>query len=164
MLATVAPWLELTKPALEELGDVASPVKMRLVVPLPCGLAVAGDRWVGVLPAAWEQLWSGPSPVVARHTPFKVRQPLLVESTVRFALPPGQVGNDAPRPGAKAVSDFLSDTLVTTDAEGGTAFTTRAERFTGLFPASRAAEERQATVDVSRLLAPALVLERVTPK
>ncbi len=164
LLATVAPSLELTELAVEGLEDVASPVKMRLVARLPRGLAVAGDRLVGVLPAAWEQLWFGPSPAVARHTPFEVRQPLLVESTVRFSLPSGYVWNDAPRLGAKAVSDFLSATLVTTDADGATAFTTRAERFTGLFPASRAAEERQATVDVSRLLAPALVLERVTPK
>ena len=101
---------------------------------------------------------------MARHTPFEVRQPLLVESTVRFALPPGYTWNDAPRLGAKAVSDFLSASLVTTGADGATAFTTRAERFTGLFPASRAAEERQATVDVSRLLAPALVLERATQR
>ena len=164
LLATVAPAIELTELTVEGLEDVASPVRLSLTARLPRGLAAAGDRLVGALPAAWEQLWFGPSPAVARQTPFEVRQPLLVESSVSFRPPPGFVWTDAPKLAAKADSDFISASLAMGEVGEANEFTTRTERFTGLFPATRAAEERQAMIDVSLLLAPALVLERIAPK
>ena len=88
----------------------------------------------------------------------------MVESSVSFQPPPGFAWTDAPKLAAQTDSDFLSASLSLGDTGGTTGFTTRTERFTGLFPAARAAEERQAMIDVSRLLAPALVLERIVPK
>lgn len=89
--------IELDKVEVEGLERVEQPVKLSLEYRLKNVFTEVDGVLLGKLPAVWEQDYLKPRQVQKRETPFKILEPMNVESEARLALPADRVLAQLPK-------------------------------------------------------------------
>ncbi|HTA30484.1 MAG TPA: transglutaminase-like domain-containing protein, partial [Candidatus Cybelea sp.] len=80
---------ELTGFQLQNLEDTQAPLTFEMDYIMKRQFHLAGNQLVGKLPDVWEQVYASAEPIDPRITPFELRYPIDVESTITLATPDG---------------------------------------------------------------------------
>jgi tetratricopeptide (TPR) repeat protein len=110
--------LEVQKSEIENLDERRKPLVIKTTVVAKNSFHSAGNVVVGKLPALWERLFLTAHRVESRHTPFNLRAPLQIKSSIEFKLPPGYVAADTSAMNQEEKSPF-AEWKVAADAAGG---------------------------------------------
>lgn len=86
--------LEVQKVEIDNLDEKAMPLVVRTTYVVKSRFHAVEDALVGQVPALWERFFLKAEPVANRQTPFIVRYPLRVKSTIELALPQGYTSGD----------------------------------------------------------------------
>ncbi len=121
-----------------------------------------GERLVGTLPVVWEPFWFAAGSPMERRAPLEIRQPYQVEVQTSLVLPTGYDWPEARKSAAMRQGDFADTSMGVSGRGDAWLLTSKCALHTGVFPAVRHEERRQALTEAMRLLAPSVVLEKGT--
>jgi hypothetical protein len=74
---------------LQNLDDTQAPLILELDYVIKRQFQLTGNLLVGKLPDMWEQFYASAEPVEHRVTPFELKFPINMESTITLLTPPG---------------------------------------------------------------------------
>ncbi len=111
--------LQVQKVEIDNLDDKRNPLVIKMTLIAKSKFHSSGDVLIGQIPALWERFFLTADPVEKRQTPFVLRSPLRLKSTVEFVLPEGYVTADMGQMNQEQESQFAT-WKVAANAEGGT--------------------------------------------
>jgi Flp pilus assembly protein TadD len=110
--------IEVHKVDLENLSDNRKPLVIKITSNAKNSFHTAGNVMVGKIPALWERLFLTAHRVESRQSPFVLRSPLDVKSSIEFALPPGYFAADTGAMNGEETTPF-AEWKVSANTEGG---------------------------------------------
>ncbi len=110
--------LQVQKVEIDNLDDKRSPLVIKTTLIAKSKFHSSGDVLIGQIPALWERFFLTADPVEKRQTPFVLRSPLRLTSTIEFALPEGYATADMGPMNQEQKSQFAAWKVAAT-AEGG---------------------------------------------
>ena len=110
--------LQVQKVEIDNLEDKRNPLVIKTTSIAKSKFHSSGNVLIGQIPALWERFFLTADPVEKRQTPFVLRSPLHIKSTIEFALPEGYATDDMCPMNQEQQSQFAAWKVAAT-AEGG---------------------------------------------
>jgi hypothetical protein len=152
--------LEVQKAEIENLDERRKPLVIKTTMVAKNSIHAAGIVAVGKLPALWERFFLTAHRVESRQTPFVLRTPLHIKSSLEFTLPRGYVAGDTSRMNQQEKTPFAEWKLAAEAASGAVRISYEVTRGAGIYKADEYASFCDSMERATAALAPNLVLQR----